>query len=66
MAEDNITTTEVVMSSCIGHLKSGLGEDVLDWMNDDNYEGIYAEVEKILGGTRNLPTYGCLIKICIY
>ncbi|MCJ7684179.1 MAG: hypothetical protein MUO68_07785 [Desulfobacteraceae bacterium] len=62
----NISTNEVVMSSCLGHLKSGLGADVLEWRNDDNYEGIYAEVAKILGGTRNKPTFGCLIRICFY
>lgn len=62
----NISTNEVVMSSCLGHLKSGLGADVLEWSKDDNYEGIYAEVVKILGGTKNKPTLGCLIRICLY
>ncbi len=56
----------MAMSSCVGHLKSDLGRDVLEWMNDDTYEGIYAEVADILGGTRGAPTFGCLIEICLY
>ncbi|MDL1980979.1 MAG: hypothetical protein LWX02_05810 [Deltaproteobacteria bacterium] len=52
--------------TCIGHLKADLAADVVAWINGDDIEGIYAEVSKILGGTKELPTYGCLIELTIY
>jgi hypothetical protein len=61
-----IVGNEVILSTCVGHLKADLGEDVVKWMDDDTLNGIYAEVADILGGTKKLPTLGCLIKICLY
>jgi hypothetical protein len=61
-----IIGNNVNLSTCIGHLKEDLGKDVIDWMNDETLNGLYAEVVDILGGTKQLPTLGCLIKICLY
>jgi len=52
--------------TCIGHLKADLAADVVDWINRDDVNGMYAEVSKILGSTSDLPTYGCLIELTVY
>ena len=60
------TMSHLEGDTCIGHLKADLAADVVAWINGDDIEGIYAEVSKILGGTKELPTYGCLIELTIY
>lgn len=56
----------VEIPDCIGHLKADLAADVHDWAKDDSLEGIYAEVHRLTGGTRDKPTRGCVIKMMIY
>lgn len=53
-------------NTCIGHLKADLAADVVAWINSDDINGIYTEASKIMGGTKELPTYGCLIELTIY
>ncbi len=60
------TMSHLEGDTCIGHLKADLAADVVDWINSDDIVGIYAEVSKILGGTEESPTYGCLIELTIY
>jgi hypothetical protein len=47
-------------------LKADLAADVVDWINSDDLNGIYAKASKILGGTKESPIYGCLIELTIY
>jgi HIRAN domain-containing protein len=60
------TMAQLEGDTCIGHLKADLAADVVDWINSDDIAGIYAEVSEILGGTEELPSYGCLIELTIY
>ncbi len=53
-------------SSCIGHLKSDLASDIVEWIHNNNYDGIYAEVAAIHGGTKTKPTLGCVIELMTY
>lgn len=53
-------------NTCLGHLKEDLAADVVDWINNESIEGIYGEVAKILGGTKEFPTYGCLVELTLY
>ena len=58
--------SELEEDTCIGHLKADLAADVVDWINSDDLNGIYAKASKILGGTKESPIYGCLIELTIY
>ena len=58
--------SHVEISSCIGHLKADLAVDLVKHIHNKNSEGIYAEVSKFLGGTRDKPTLGCVIEIGLY
>ena len=60
------TMSQLEGDTCIGHLKADLAADVVGWINSDDIIGIYAELSEILGGTEELPTYGCLIELTIY
>lgn len=53
------------MSTCIGHLKADLAADVVSWIRSNEYEGIYAEVYKIIGGDKDRPRVGCLIDLML-
>ena len=58
--------SELEEDTCIGHLKADLAADVVDWINSDDLNGIYAKASKIIGGTKGSPIYGCLIELTIY
>jgi hypothetical protein len=53
------------MEECFGHLKADLASDVVCWVTEGDLS-VYAEVAKILGGTKKLPTLGCLLEITVY
>ncbi len=55
----------VAMETCFGHLNASLAADVVHWA-DKKEMALYAEVEGVLSGTKELPTLGCLIEITTY
>ncbi len=64
--KDNPVDTNAVMvlnhqKQCIGYLKAELAEPVAQ-MLDDGYN-VYAELERITGGTDSHPNLGCNIDI---
>lgn len=58
-------TNRVKAYDQFGFLKRDLAADVVRWVTKEDFS-VYAEVSKILGGTEDAPTLGCLLEITVY